>query len=206
MDHFDIIVEESLTLYFQIYDEDLLDLHFLWLEMYVNGVVQNLPSFIDVDQNLKRIRFQPISQHQAGTYNFKLAVEDTDSVGEGIVRMHEDYFTVEVIYIDSNNLGGGQSGGSTLSPAEQALIDLSDKFQAEITQVTDQGLVIITFEEELYGIADTSLINQSNLKVELLTNYEKLKGQLKEWKFVRIKPRQLHIQLIFKNPMKVSAY
>jgi len=55
-------------------------------------------------------------------------VEDTDSVGEGIVRMHEDYFTVEVIYIDSNNLGGGQSGGSTLSPAEQALIDSSDKF------------------------------------------------------------------------------
>jgi len=93
------LVLETEVLYFSVSDEDSEDVHFMWIYRVEGENGLDVPSFITKDIEAMKVTIAPISEFQQGFYDILVRIEDTDSVSEGITKTHENYFTVEVIYV-----------------------------------------------------------------------------------------------------------
>jgi len=99
-------VEESFEIFFEVEDEDLNDFHTIWVFEIVDGVQVEAPSFISVDFDAISLIIKPLSPFQEGYYYLQVRIYDTDSVGEGQTKYHEDFIELYVTYTPPEDFAG----------------------------------------------------------------------------------------------------
>lgn len=180
-------IMEQKSYFFGITDEDPDDIHFIWVYTIVNGVEKKKPDFVYVDNDKKRVKIYPTLAEEEGSYELLIRIEDTDSVEEGVIKYHEDYMTVTITYTRP-----------VIPPQEDEVDNLLEgkgNFEAEITEITDTGMMLITFEKTVISRADAHEMDHLDLRIELISRYpdSKADNQLQGWSFEKLTSRRLFI-------------
>jgi len=115
-----------------------------------------------------------------------LKVEDTDSVNSGEVKKHEDWFEVEILF-DEEALQN--EGAVTQVVGEEQLEEEEEGeyFLAEIQEVTQEGVLVVVFDELVFQQDDHANLDGADLQINFKSNYPEMQAeQIEAWNFIKL--------------------